>query len=77
MPVDFESYFLSEINPVLSAKLEDVVASIQKNKVCIKVSAENIVQFHTIFDTLCSSTSYRAFWPHPITAMRVNCKRST
>ncbi|XP_030369897.1 isocitrate dehydrogenase [NAD] subunit beta, mitochondrial [Scaptodrosophila lebanonensis] len=36
VPVDFESYFLSEINPVLSAKLEDVVASIQKNKVCIK-----------------------------------------
>jgi len=36
--VDFECYFLSEINPVLSAKLEDVVASIQKNKVCIKVS---------------------------------------
>lgn len=37
VPVDFESYFLSEVNPVLSAKLEDVVASIQKNKVCIKV----------------------------------------
>ncbi|KAI8130987.1 mitochondrial, Isocitrate dehydrogenase [NAD] subunit beta [Lucilia cuprina] len=36
VPVDFESYFLSEVNPVLSAKLEDVVASIQKNKVCIK-----------------------------------------
>ncbi|EDV54208.1 isocitrate dehydrogenase [NAD] subunit beta, mitochondrial [Drosophila erecta] len=36
VPVDFECYFLSEINPVLSAKLEDVVASIQKNKVCIK-----------------------------------------
>lgn len=42
MPVDFEPYFLSEINPVLSAKLEDVVASIQKNKVCIKVSGENL-----------------------------------
>lgn len=36
VPVDFEAYFLSEVNPVLSAKLEDVVASIQKNKVCIK-----------------------------------------
>ncbi|EDV94400.1 GH19869 [Drosophila grimshawi] len=36
VPVDFEAYFLSEINQVLSAKLEDVVASIQKNKVCIK-----------------------------------------
>jgi isocitrate dehydrogenase (NAD+) len=36
VPVDFESYFLSEVNPVLSAKLEEVVQSIQKNKVCIK-----------------------------------------
>lgn len=36
VPVDFEPYFLSEINPVLSAKLEDVVASIGKNKICIK-----------------------------------------
>lgn len=36
VPVDFESYFLSEVNPVLSAKLEDVTASISKNKVCIK-----------------------------------------
>lgn len=36
VPVDFETYFLSEVNPVLSAKLEDVVNSIQKNKVCIK-----------------------------------------
>lgn len=37
VPVDFEPYFLSEINPVLSAKLEDVVSSISKNKICIKV----------------------------------------
>lgn len=37
VPLDFEPYFLSEINPVLSAKLEDVVASITKNKICIKV----------------------------------------
>lgn len=36
VPVDFETYFLSEVNPVLSAPLEDVVASIRKNKVCIK-----------------------------------------
>ncbi|EDW67330.1 isocitrate dehydrogenase [NAD] subunit beta, mitochondrial [Drosophila virilis] len=36
VPVDFETFFLSEINPGLSAKLEDVVASIRKNKVCIK-----------------------------------------
>ncbi|KAH8251742.1 hypothetical protein KR038_005858 [Drosophila bunnanda] len=42
VPVDFECYFLSEINPVLSAKLEDVVSSIQKNKVCIKVGLKHI-----------------------------------
>lgn len=36
VPVDFETYFFSEINPVLSSKLEDVVASIQKNKICLK-----------------------------------------
>lgn len=36
MPVDFETFFFSEINPVLSSKLEDVTASIQKNKICLK-----------------------------------------
>lgn len=36
VPVDFESYFLSEVNPVLSSKLKDVTDSITKNKVCIK-----------------------------------------
>lgn len=37
VPVDFETFFFSEINPVLSSKLEDVTASIQKNKICLKV----------------------------------------
>lgn len=75
MPVDFEPYFLSEINPVLSAKLEDVVASIQKNKVCIKVCGENL-NLHIrdgIHDDL--SSFCRVFWPLLIIAMRVNCKR--
>lgn len=36
VPVDFDTLFLSEVNQSLSAKLEDVVASIQKNKVCLK-----------------------------------------
>ncbi|XP_055313315.1 isocitrate dehydrogenase [NAD] subunit beta, mitochondrial [Sitodiplosis mosellana] len=36
VPVDFETFFFSEINPVLSSKLEDVTASIQKNKICLK-----------------------------------------
>ncbi|XP_034837455.1 isocitrate dehydrogenase [NAD] subunit beta, mitochondrial isoform X1 [Maniola hyperantus] len=36
IPVDFESYFFSEVNPTLSAPLEDVVGSIARNKICIK-----------------------------------------
>lgn len=36
IPIDFETFFFSEINPVLSSKLEDVTASIQKNKICLK-----------------------------------------
>lgn len=36
VPVDFEPFFLSEVNPSLSSPLEDVVASIKKNKICLK-----------------------------------------
>lgn len=36
VPVDFEPFFLSEVNPTLSAPLEKVVASINKNKICLK-----------------------------------------
>jgi hypothetical protein len=36
IPVDFESYFFSEVNPTLSAPLEDVARSITKNRVCLK-----------------------------------------
>ncbi|KAJ2937140.1 hypothetical protein O0L34_g19502 [Tuta absoluta] len=36
IPVDFESFFFSEVNPTLSAPLEDVVNSITRNKICIK-----------------------------------------
>lgn len=36
VPVDFETFFLSEVNPVLSAPIEEVVKSINKNKVCLK-----------------------------------------
>lgn len=35
-PVDFETFFFSEVNPTMSARLEDVTASIKKNKVCLK-----------------------------------------
>jgi isocitrate dehydrogenase (NAD+) len=34
-PVDFETFFLSEINPILSAPIDDVLNSIRKNKVCL------------------------------------------
>lgn len=37
VPVDFESFFFSEVNPTLSAPIEEVVASITNNKICIKV----------------------------------------
>ncbi|XP_048486566.1 probable isocitrate dehydrogenase [NAD] subunit beta, mitochondrial isoform X2 [Plutella xylostella] len=36
IPVDFEPFFFSEVNPTLSAPLEDVVNSIARNKICIK-----------------------------------------
>lgn len=36
VPVDFEPFFLSEVNPASSSPLEDVVASIRKNKICLK-----------------------------------------
>lgn len=36
VPVDFEPFFLSEVNPALSSPLESVVASINKNKICLK-----------------------------------------
>ncbi|CAG5013846.1 unnamed protein product [Parnassius apollo] len=36
IPVQFESFFFSEVNPTLSAPLEDVVNSITRNKICIK-----------------------------------------
>uniref|UniRef100_U5EYC6 Isocitrate dehydrogenase [NAD] subunit, mitochondrial n=1 Tax=Corethrella appendiculata TaxID=1370023 RepID=U5EYC6_9DIPT len=36
VPVDFETYFLSEVNPTLSAPLDDVAKSINKNRICLK-----------------------------------------
>lgn len=37
VPVEFEPYFLSEVNPTLSAPLEQVSNSIARNRVCLKV----------------------------------------
>lgn len=36
IPIDWESYFFSEVNPTLSAPLEDVAKSISKNRVALK-----------------------------------------
>jgi len=36
VPVKFEGFYLSETNPTISAPLEDVVASVQKNGICLK-----------------------------------------
>ncbi|XP_076636379.1 isocitrate dehydrogenase [NAD] subunit beta, mitochondrial [Colletes latitarsis] len=36
VPVEFEPYFLSEVNPTLSAPLEQVSNSIARNQVCLK-----------------------------------------
>lgn len=36
VPVDFETYFFSEVNPTLSAPLENVAESISRNRVCLK-----------------------------------------
>ncbi|KAK5644599.1 hypothetical protein RI129_005899 [Pyrocoelia pectoralis] len=36
VPVDFEPYFFSEVNPTLSAPIDQVTSSITKNKVCLK-----------------------------------------
>ncbi|XP_043462653.1 isocitrate dehydrogenase [NAD] subunit beta, mitochondrial isoform X2 [Leptopilina heterotoma] len=36
VPVEFEPYFLSEVNPTLSAPLEQVSNSIARNGVCLK-----------------------------------------
>lgn len=37
VPVDFEPFFFSEVNPTLSATLEQVTNSINKNGICLKV----------------------------------------
>lgn len=41
VPVEFEPYFLSEVNPTLSAPLEQVSNSIARNRVCLKVKKRN------------------------------------
>ncbi len=36
VPVDFEQLYLSEVNHMMSVPLEDVVGSINRNRICIK-----------------------------------------
>jgi len=42
IPIDFESYFLSEVNHRMSAPLDDVANSISKNGICLKVSVKSV-----------------------------------
>ena len=35
-PIDFETFFLSDIQYSLSAKIDDVVKSVQRNGICLK-----------------------------------------
>lgn len=37
VPVDFEPLFFSEVNPTMSADLDQVAGSISKNGICLKV----------------------------------------
>lgn len=45
VPVEFEMFFLSEIQHTLSAPLEDVAASISRNGICLKVSGRYLMKF--------------------------------
>lgn len=36
IPIVFEPYFFSEVNPTLSMSLDVVASSIEKNRVCLK-----------------------------------------
>jgi hypothetical protein len=49
VPVDFETFFFSEVNPALSASLEDVKNSIDRNKICLKVTISRPVNLCTFF----------------------------
>jgi hypothetical protein len=37
VPVDFETFFFSEVHHTMSAPLEDVAKSIATNRICLKV----------------------------------------
>lgn len=38
VPVDFETFFFSEVHHTMSAPLEDVAKSIATNRICLKVT---------------------------------------
>lgn len=52
VPVDFEPYFLSEVNPTLSAPLDQVSNSIARNRVCLKVWF-SLLEFNNVFLFFC------------------------
>ncbi|VEN37380.1 unnamed protein product [Callosobruchus maculatus] len=47
IPVDFNVYILSEVNPTLSTTLDLVVDSVQKNRVCLKGVIESPIHSRT------------------------------
>jgi len=49
VPVDFEPYFLSEVNPTLSAPLDQVSNSIARNQVCLKVCLHTLQSDNIIY----------------------------
>jgi isocitrate dehydrogenase (NAD+) len=40
VPVDFETFFFSEVHHTMSAPLEDVAKSIATNRICLKVKEQ-------------------------------------
>ena len=40
VPVDFETFFFSEVHASMSAPLDVVSSSVQRNGICLKVSYE-------------------------------------
>jgi hypothetical protein len=48
VPVDFETFFFSEVHHTMSAPLEDVAKSISTNGICLKVKKTTEVPFYFI-----------------------------
>lgn len=58
VPVEFEPYFLSEVNPTLSAPLEQVSNSIARNRVCLKVLSCSMLEENRSYLTILKIVIY-------------------